>query len=185
MQAFVNTVDLDQGTDLDDPRALADWLELWGLAPAGLAATPSDLKVAKEVREALRTLIGGTVSARANAAARIDRVTRAAPVVVRIDAEGRGRFEAAAEDVAGALGHLCAVLVTAQADGTWERFKICPGAKCRAAFYDFSRNHSAVWCSSRCGSRVSSLAYRGRNLDRIRKKDRANAKFRGFARRFR
>jgi predicted RNA-binding Zn ribbon-like protein len=45
-------------------------------------------------------------------------------------------------------------------DGSWLRFKACPGRGCGWAFYDHSRNQSARWCSMKvCGDREKARAY--------------------------
>jgi len=178
LQAFVNTADLRQGTDLAGPRALAEWLELWGLA-AGLELTSDHLQNGKEVREAMRTLIRCRPGGAPRAAARIDRAGKASPVFARLDAEGRGRFESPAETFDGALARLVSILVGSQLVGTWERLRACADKTCRAAFYDFSKNRSAVWCTVQCGNRASALAYRWRNINSVRKMDAARSWVRG------
>ncbi len=40
LQAFLNTA----GRELDNPQALADWLELWGLVSPGIQLDQSDLE---------------------------------------------------------------------------------------------------------------------------------------------
>ncbi len=180
LQAFLNTVDFRRETDFAGPEALAGWLEHWGLAPAGLAVTAEEVARAREVREAMRTMARCAPGKAPQAAARVDTAAKAAPVAARVPGEGRGRFEPWAESVDGALAALCAILVLSQADGSWERLKVCAGETCRAAFYDFSKNRSAVWCSTRCSNRKSSLTYRRRNLDQIRIRDRGDARVRRF-----
>ena len=179
LQAFVNTADLRGGKDLAGPRALAEWLEHWGLAPPGLELTDDDLRQAKELREAARTLIRCSPGKAPKAAADIDRAGKASPIFARVDAEGRGRLESPAESLDGALARLVAILVESQLEGTWERLKTCAHETCRAAFYDFSKNRSAVWCSVQCGNRKSALAYRWRNIDRVRKLDAVRSWTRG------
>ncbi len=179
LQAFVNTADLRGGTDLAGPRALAEWLEHWGLAPPDLELTDGDLREAKELREAFRTLIRCRPGKAPQAAALIDRAGQASPTYPRVDAESRGRFESPAESLDAALGHLVAILVESQLRGTRERLKTCAHETCRAAFYDFSRNRSAVWCTVQCGNRKSALAYRWRNIDSVRKIDAVRSWVRG------
>ncbi len=180
LQAFVNTADLRAGTDLaGQPRAFAEWLEHWGLAPPGLELTGDDLKNAKEVREAARTLLGCRPGKAPKAAARLDRAGKASPIFARVDAEGRGHLESPAESLAGALARLVAILVESQREGTWERLKTCAHETCRAAFYDFSKNRSAVWCTVQCGNRKSALAYRWRNIETVRKIDAVRSWARG------
>lgn len=183
LQAFLNTADLAAGRDLAVPKDLTGWLELWGLAPAGLAVTAEEVERAREVREAMRTMVRCEPGKAPKAAARVDAAAQAAPLFARVDPESRGRLEQGADSVDGALARLCGILVLAQADGTWERLKICAAETCRAAFYDFSRNRSAVWCTTRCGGRKSGLAYRWRNIDEIRQRDRGDAIYRRRSRR--
>ncbi len=172
LQAFVNTADLRAGTDLaGQPRAFAEWLEHWGLAPPGIELTDDDLRKTKELREAVRTLIGCRPGKAPKAAARIDRAGKASPIFARVDAEGRGRLESSAECLDDALARLVAILVASQLEGTWERLRTCAHETCRGAFYDFSKNRSAVWCTVQCGNRKSALAYRWRNIDSVRKVD--------------
>ncbi len=55
-------------------------------------------------------------------------------------------------------------IADAQAAGTWERLKSCPADDCRWAFYDRSRNRSAVWCNMAvCGNRAKVRSYRERH----------------------
>lgn len=179
LQAFVNTADLRGGTDLAGPRALAEWLELWGLVPRGLELTGGDLEKVKELREAVRTLIRCRPGGAPNAAARIDRAGQASPIFARVDADGRGRLESPAESLDGALARIVSILVASQLEGTWERLRTCAHETCHAAFYDFSKNRSAVWCTVQCGNRKSALAYRWRNIDSVRKMDAVRSWVRG------
>ena len=170
VQSFVNTADLAQGTDLAGPETLVRWLAHWSLVPADARLDAADLGRAIEVREALRALIlanHGMALGDASAA-RLDRTAKTAPILVRFDPAGRTRFEAAAEDLDGALARLFGVVAVAQVDGTWERLKVCSRTECRAVFYDFSPNRSALYCQAGCSGRISSLAYRQRNLEEVR-----------------
>lgn len=173
VQAFVNTADLRKKSDFADPRALVDWLAHWGLVARDLELAAGDLERATALREALRSLClanhGGAVSEAV--VERLDLVAAAAALRVRFTSGGRAYFEAASDGVDGALARLCGMVAAAQLDGTWKRLKSCAEKSCRAAFYDFSRNRAAKWCSARCGSRISSLGYRHRNLAEIRKID--------------
>lgn len=60
------------------------------------------------------------------------------------------------------LGPIVAVAFEAMLDGSWRRLKACP--QCGWAFYDYSKNRSATWCSmSICGNRLKTRAYRRRH----------------------
>ncbi len=66
--------------------------------------------------------------------------------------------------VDGAIGRVLAVAFTAMSGGTWSRLKACRNHGCRWAFYDYSRNRSASWCSMQlCGNRTKTRSYRRRH----------------------
>jgi predicted RNA-binding Zn ribbon-like protein len=87
----------------------------------------------------------------------------AAGLSPRMDASGRVTLEPAAAGVAGALGRVVAVALTAMLDGSWARLKAC--RNCGWGYFDYSRNRSATWCSmSICGNRSKTKAYRRRKV---------------------
>jgi predicted RNA-binding Zn ribbon-like protein len=167
VRAFVNTRDVEDGSDeLESPAALDAWLAAHELLGEGAGARPADLKRAVAVREALRALLlannGGPAPGEAAIAALTD-AARAARLAVAFDGRGTARLAPAAEGPPAALGSLLAIVAAAQAEGTWPRLKACAAADCRWAFYDRSRNRSALWCSMQvCGNRAKVRAYRAR-----------------------
>ena len=65
----------------------------------------------------------------------------------------------------GALGTIVAAAVEAMVDGHWNRLKAC--RNCGFAFYDYSRNRAATWCSmTLCGNRLKTRGYRARRRAR-------------------
>jgi predicted RNA-binding Zn ribbon-like protein len=156
VQLFVNSVDLSH-----EREWIADWLE-----EQGVRATTAAMRRAREVREAIRELLyannrqpGGDdpypVLERAADAARLSLDLRAGTIVPR------------ATGVDGALGRVLAVVHSAMQDGTFRRLKACRNHDCRWAFYDYSRNRSASWCSMQlCGNRTKTRAYRRRHAAR-------------------
>ena len=81
-----------------------------------------------------------------------------------VDAAGHAGLEPLGAGIAAPLGQLLAIVVAAQADGSWSRMKACQADDCRSAFYDGSRNRSRTWCSMRvCGNRAKARAYRARH----------------------
>ncbi len=155
IQAFVNTVDRRSESDeLASPRALADWLADQGLRAAGTETDADGHERTLAVREAWRSMIAGAASD--EVAETLDRALAAALLCGRHRADGTVRLEAAAEGLDGALARLLAVASAAQADGGWQRLKICASADCRVVFYDRSSNRSGRWCRPRCGNRHSS-----------------------------
>jgi predicted RNA-binding Zn ribbon-like protein len=168
IQDFVNTLHKDLHGDEEDlttPAALAAWLEAHGLAVP--RATAADLKRAKELREALRTLLLANNGVEVDEAAAnevLDAVARSARVQLRFDAAG-GVLVPAAAGVAGALGQIAATVHGAVADGSWPRLKACRASDCEWAFVDNAKNQSRAWCSMRsCGNREKARVYRARHV---------------------
>jgi predicted RNA-binding Zn ribbon-like protein len=169
VRAFVNTLDIDDGIEqLARPADLGRWLaehDLLGAA-ASVRPTAEDLRHATQLREALR----------AHLLAHHGQPLDPADVAVLDAAAGRGRLTLrftgddetvlvpAAGGVDGALGRLLAIVKDAIDDGSWQRLKVCPADNCLWAFYDASRNRSAVWCDMRvCGNRAKVRGYRERH----------------------
>jgi predicted RNA-binding Zn ribbon-like protein len=83
-------------------------------------------------------------------------VAAAGPLTARADGAGL----ALAGD---GLARLLAIVVVAQADGTWPRLKACPGEGCHWALYDHTRSRTRAWCAAaKCGARTRARAYRRR-----------------------
>ena len=178
VQAFVNSVDAEHGPDLfDDAAGLAEWLDRHGL-PADVGA--GDLASAREVREALRSLLHANNGAPYDpaAAATLDRAARRAHLEPAFVATARGAGGAAAlvpraGGVDGAIGRVLAAAFAGMLDGGWRRLKACPREACGWAFYDRSSNASATWCSMRvCGGREKAGAYYRRRAARSRAAER-------------
>ena len=152
VQQFVNSVDLEHQTD---------WLDERWLAEHGLRGT-EDIATAREVREALRRLLiannGGGLDT--GAIETLDRISAGIGLAVRFDELGSTRLEPVQpRPLAGIL----VAVYAAMADGSWPRLKSCRNGRCRWAFYDYSKNRSASWCSMRlCGNRIKTRAYRSR-----------------------
>jgi predicted RNA-binding Zn ribbon-like protein len=164
---YVNTLDREEGTDgLQTPQGLADWLTARGMLD-GEAAEPDStaLASARELREALRDLMRANNGAPPSAAAwdALERAARRGRLGVRFSPEGRVSAAADTGGVEGALAGLLAPVAASVDDGTFARAKVCPADDCEWAFYDRSRNRSAVWCEmSVCGNRTKVRTYRDR-----------------------
>jgi predicted RNA-binding Zn ribbon-like protein len=157
VQAFVNSVDAEHGPDLfDDSAGLADWLARNGMASD---VRPDDPATAREVREALRSLLHANNGAPGDPAAEavLDRAARRA----RLEpAFGPVELVPRAGGVDAAIGRVLAAAFASMLDGSWPRLKACPRELCGWAFYDRSSNASATWCSMRvCGGREKAGAY--------------------------
>ena len=159
VQGFVNTVDREHGPDLfDDAAGLAEWLERH-LMPAAVA--PGDRERARELREALRSLLLANNGEPRDPAAQeiLERAARRARLEAAFPPDGAALVPRA-EGFDAALGRILAAAFAAMLDGSWARLKACPREVCGWAFYDRSTNASATWCSMRvCGGRVKAGAY--------------------------
>jgi predicted RNA-binding Zn ribbon-like protein len=166
LERFVNTLEIDEDVDeLASPEALGDWLAANRLAPPGAVWTEADLDQVVELRECLRELLLANTRGAPDpaAVASLETLGREAPLAVTMDAGGRTVLEPVGDGVDVVLGRLLAIVVEAQAAGTWSRMKACLADDCRWAFYDGSRNRSRTWCSmSVCGNRAKARSYRAR-----------------------
>ena len=180
LQAFVNTLDLEQGTDdLATPAALAAWVRRAGLTepadPAG-PADPADLALAAALREALRGVLRSHVTHRSassrvvaphapgtDPAARLTEIAAGLRARITADASGAVRLQPGDSGCRAALARLLLIAAEAATLGTWNRLKVCSADDCQWAFYDRSPTRSGCWCSMQvCGSRAKSRAYRSR-----------------------
>jgi len=164
VQAFVNTVDLQDGPEeLSDPDRLAAWLAGHGLMSAGAPAGAADLKHALALREAMRGVIGANSGLRVYPVdlATLNQAASQSGLRMRFGPGGRPRLEPEASGAVGALGRLVAALYAAMQDEDWQRLKLCGSQTCRWAFYDRSRNHSSRWCTmASCGNRAKARRFR-------------------------
>jgi len=166
VQAFVNTEDIDADVDrLSTPAELASWLEEQGLE-GGPATNARDLTRVLTLRAALREALAANAHAHgpgeAGAAALLTLAGRDVPLRVAGSATGPV-LKAAGTGIDAALGRILAAAVTAVADGTWPRLKVCRNDACRWAYWDTSRNRSGIWCTMAiCGNRAKGRAFRQR-----------------------
>jgi predicted RNA-binding Zn ribbon-like protein len=146
-----------------DRTAMEDWLRDQHLVSRDTAVTDGDFRRAVALREALRHLLRRSdVEAPTKEALSTIR-GMASHLLLKVELlSGVGaRLEPESEGVDGFLARVLAEMYTAMATGTWTRLKICRNSACSRAFYDKSRNHSAVWCSSSlCGNRMHARTYR-------------------------
>jgi predicted RNA-binding Zn ribbon-like protein len=166
VQAFLNSFHaLEQetygGDLLADPRALGEWFSRRGLPVDPTEVSRADLQRALAVRKGLRALLVANNDGRldAEAVAQLDAATERASIGVRL-AQNRAELVPRAAGVDGALAVVLSVVAEAMLDGSWPRFKACPGPDCGWAFFDSSRNNGSVWCSMQvCGGRAKQRAY--------------------------
>ncbi len=160
---FLNTHDRESGSD---GLATADGLSAWagehGVMAPGAWVSPQDAAAARELREALRTAL----ETEGRDTADLDAAASRLPLVALPGEDGRLALVSArggADDVRAAV---IEAVLTAQADGSWPRLKVCRNPDCRWAFADRSKNRSRAWCEmATCGSRSKMRAYRARRAE--------------------
>ena len=169
VQAFVNTLDLDLRTDVlahaDEARA---WLADAGLRDPGQPGFAADLRLAREVRESLRAMIarhtGGPPLTDAGLRP-LEQVTSQATPRLEVTAGGQVRLGPGvpAQRLADGLAGLLLTVRDAQADGSWDRLKLCGNPDCLWAFYDRSHSRRGAWCDmASCGNRLKNRTLRAR-----------------------
>jgi predicted RNA-binding Zn ribbon-like protein len=166
VQSFVNTVDRDNRTDAlardDDARA---WLTEAGLldAPAAATATSADLNLAREVRESIRALIG-RAPLTPDELRPLEAVLAEAQPQLDITTDGRVRIGPTRPGkLPDGLLEMLIIIRDAQADGSWDRLKLCGNPDCRWAFYDRSHSRRGQWCDmTTCGNRIKNRNLRAR-----------------------
>jgi predicted RNA-binding Zn ribbon-like protein len=169
VQAFVNTLDLDLHTDVlahaDEARA---WLADAGLRDPEQPGFAADLQLARDVRESLRAVIARSTGGPPLTDAELrplEQVTRQAPPRLEVTAAGQVRLGPVvpAHRLADGLAGLLLTVRDAQADGSWDRLKLCGNPDCLWAFYDRSHSRRGAWCDmASCGNRLKNRTLRAR-----------------------
>jgi predicted RNA-binding Zn ribbon-like protein len=161
VQQFINTVDKEHGRDrLPTPAALHEWLVEHELPLKRSRLRRAELERALAIRDGLRLLVNTHRAAppRDKHLEILNRAAVEAKLTVRFESDGSAVLAPGATDVAGAIGQLLVIAYVSMLDGSWRRLKSCPN--CNWVFYDYSRNHSATWCSMKlCGNRMKTRSY--------------------------
>lgn len=169
LTAFLNTLDVDQGTDeLADGAGAGRWLAEHGLVPAPVVLDDRQLAVAVELREALRDLAGANHEGQPDPAAaeRFSAVARRLPLHAAADPNGRVGLAPGGDGVDAATAEIAGAVIEVAMGGAWPRVKICPADDCAWGFVDRSKNRSRRWCAMGvCGNRQKTRAYRERHRD--------------------
>lgn len=168
VQGFVNTRDLEEGTDLlADPDTARDWLVRARLLDPAARPASSELALARRVRESLRWLLHRDGDGGDDIADRLEplrTVGEAHPARLRVEDSGAIKLENPGHRALGdGLFELLLIVRRAQEDGSWRRLKVCANPECRWAFFDRSRNQQGSWCEmATCGNRIKNRELRAR-----------------------
>jgi predicted RNA-binding Zn ribbon-like protein len=167
VQELVNSVDLEHGVEwIGKPAELQAWLSERNLDGE---TRPSPAAVARvhELRATLRELLIANNEERTapEAAEALSAAAARARLTLELDQHGQLALTPQAKGIDGALGRILAIVHESMAAGTWHRLKAC--RECAWAYYDYSKNRSATWCSMAiCGNRTKTRAYRRRRQRR-------------------
>ena len=167
VQAFLNTLDREEGTDLladvDSARA---WLVASGLLGRSAAISLADLEFARDIRESIRGLLvlDGGERRDPGRLRPLRELLDNHRARLRVSDDGVVSLEnGASEDLGEALFELLLIIRAAQEDGTWKRLKACANPDCAWVFYDRSRNQQGNWCEMAvCGNRLKNRHFRAR-----------------------
>ncbi len=168
VQGFVNTLDLEEGTDvMADADAAREWLIDAGLLDQAASASPCELSRAREVRESLRWLLAHDNENREVREVRLAplrRLTETHRARLTLDDGGAiGLENARHQDLDDGLFELLLIVRRAQEDGSWARLKVCTNPDCQWVFFDRSRNQQGSWCDmALCGNRLKNRELRAR-----------------------
>jgi predicted RNA-binding Zn ribbon-like protein len=167
VQDFVNTEIPEWARDdIATPELLEGWLRERDLLGEDETVGAPGFVAARELRTALRELaLLNTLGERPDE--RLAERIRSAfsEATLRLDLDPLGGLVAApaGSGEQRALASIAAVVLAAQASGSWPRLKACRKESCRWLFFDRSRNASSSWCSmSICGNRMKTAEYRRR-----------------------
>ncbi len=138
--------------------ALGSWCALNDAPNDRVVLQERDLEPLRDLRADVHTLLA-TRADPSLAAARL----KSATVTARVHPDGTVRLEPRADGWRRVAAIVLIEAFVAQQQDSWRRLKVCRNERCRAAFYDRSRNTSAVWHDVRyCGNAINLRASRAR-----------------------
>jgi predicted RNA-binding Zn ribbon-like protein len=176
-QDLVNTHAVARGGEdlLADPVTAEQWLEAvadqWahhhGLQPPELSLSTVDLRVLRELRTVVQDMLAVPSDQRdIDPIHAQDAVQPRAPAQLASDERGRVGLLPVGTGDGWFASAVWSEILLAQLNGAWPRLKLCREPGCRSAFYDASRNGSAVWHNVRtCGNITNLRASRARRKD--------------------
>jgi predicted RNA-binding Zn ribbon-like protein len=166
VRAFVNTWNIEHGQEaLLGPTQVQVWLASHDLIANNEPVSQADFEEIIRLREALRALLvaNNGDSLEANTLETLNQLSQKLCLHVQFEGTEAAHLASVDRGVAGAIGRLLGIVLTAMSEGSWSRLKACHNHGCRWAFYDLSKNRSATWCATTiCGSRLKARAYRRR-----------------------
>ncbi|MFF4381704.1 CGNR zinc finger domain-containing protein [Kitasatospora sp. NPDC001547] len=168
--AFVNTRADGAGRRelFGDGDAFAAWLAEHPEFGDETVATDADAAAARELRDALVTLLlahSGDEESLGEPLQHAERHLRRAGALYPLATVVTAGGVALASPQAGVprvFGTVLAAVTTFAQTGDWGRIKACRNPPCHFGFFDRTRNGAGLYCSTGCGSQVSMRNYRRR-----------------------
>jgi hypothetical protein len=142
--------------------AVGSWSRLNDAAEDRILLKERDLEPLRDLRADLHALLATRADPSIAAAA-----LGSATVTARVHPDGSVRLEPRADGWRRVAAIVLIEVLLAQQQDTWRRLKVCRNERCRAAFYDRSRNTSAAWHDVRyCGNAINLRVSRARRRKR-------------------
>jgi predicted RNA-binding Zn ribbon-like protein len=166
---FINTAELQLGTDQLVPDTATTCLQGLGVLAGDRPLAAADLPLLVGVREGLREVLLGHAGHKTEATVLRDLDRLLGQVPLSIGLAGRApRLRPVTDRPAHqALAAVLTAVINAPSE-EWRRLKVCARDSCRWAFFDASRNRSGRWCSmAGCGNIVKM-----RNAHRVKRESR-------------
>ncbi|WP_239342248.1 CGNR zinc finger domain-containing protein [Frankia sp. CiP3] len=165
VRTFINTLDLEAGTDdFATPTGMRCWLARH-LPAAPSTIDESDRRRVVDFRELLRAAASanGPTSPSIDWLATLNRLADNTPLQLRFGDALTPHLATSNGGRDAVFTQLLWIVAVAAIDGTWKRLKVCPAEDCRWAFYDNAKNRMGVWCQmAECGNRRKARAHRAR-----------------------
>ncbi|PKV82856.1 CGNR zinc finger domain-containing protein [Streptomyces sp. TLI_146] len=168
--SFVNTRADGSGRQevFGDGDSFAAWLAEHAELGGETVATDADAAVARELRDALVTLLlahSGDEESLGEPLLRAERHLRRAgslyPLATAITADG-AELASPQAGVPRVFGTVLAAVTMLAQSSDWGRIKACRNPPCHFGFFDRTRNGAGLYCSTGCGSQVSMRKHRQR-----------------------
>ncbi|MFD7408558.1 MULTISPECIES: CGNR zinc finger domain-containing protein [unclassified Streptomyces] len=147
---------------IGSPGLLDSWFVESGLLDERPGSDQADLRAARELREAIHSLVRARLTGRplpVGAVVAVNRQAAGVPVAMRLGSAGTSRSGKAAQ----ALTELAREAVEIIAGAEAALLRECGHPDCTHVYLDRSRGRRREWCAMRtCGNRVKAAALRAR-----------------------
>jgi predicted RNA-binding Zn ribbon-like protein len=151
---------------LDQPEDLSRWLVAAGLCLDPPAASPADVDLARELREAIYALATSRIEAAAAAGPHLETLNRLAASPAAVPQLREGGAVALVGSTASLLALVAREAVELLGGPEAARIRQCGAESCTLLFIDRSRKHDRRWCSmAGCGNKAKVESFRRRRRD--------------------